>query len=158
MYSYIFFIIRAEVIGSNRLCDHINNNPVYASCPVDYTNDPGNIFKISNMVSICNAVQVDMFLQINPESFEGSRISGNGGMWDFVVGSQCSPGGKSFICLPSTYKDIEGVLRSRVITSIGDGSITILPLIPHFRYSAKCCTTGNKLRPSTRANSLSKSV
>jgi len=114
-------------IGSKKLYDHINNNPVYSSNSVDYTNDPRNICKISNMVSICNAVQVDLFSQVNAESFEGSQISGNGGMWDFVMGSQWSPGGKSFICLPSTYNDKDGALVSRIIPSIGVGSITTIP-------------------------------
>ena len=114
-------------IGSKKLYDHINNNPVYSSNSVDYTNDPRNICKISNMVSICNAVQVDIFSQVNAESFEGSQISGNGGMWDFVMGSQWSPGGKSFICLPSTYNDKDGVLQSRIIPSMGTGSITTIP-------------------------------
>lgn len=114
-------------IGSKRMYDHMNNNPVYASYPVDYTNDPRNICKISNMVSICNAVQVDLFSQVNAESSEGSQISGNGGMWDFVMGSQWSPGGKSFICMPSTYSDQDGTLKSRIIPSLCEGSITTIP-------------------------------
>ena len=114
-------------IGSKRLYEHINNNPVYASYPVDYTNDPRNICKMSNMISINNSVQVDIFSQVNAESFEGSQISGNGGMWDFVIGSQWSQGGKSFICLPSTYKDKEGKLRSRIIPALQPGTITTIP-------------------------------
>lgn len=114
-------------IGSNRMYDHIHNNPVYASYPVDYTNDPRNISKINNMISICNAVQIDIFSQVNAESFEGSQISGNGGMWDFVLGAQWSQGGKSFICLPSTYKDKEGKLQSRIIPALQPGTITTIP-------------------------------
>ncbi|HOP64927.1 MAG TPA: acetyl-CoA hydrolase/transferase C-terminal domain-containing protein [Spirochaetota bacterium] len=114
-------------IGSKRMYDHIDNNPVYASYSVDYTNDPRVICKLSNMISINNAVQVDLFSQINAESFEGSQISGNGGMWDFVLGAQWSPGGKSFICLPSTYKDKDGNLKSRIIPALQPGTITTIP-------------------------------
>ncbi len=114
-------------IGSKRMYDHVHNNPIYASYPVDYTNDPRNISKLSNMISICNAVQVDIFSQVNAESFEGSQISGNGGMWDFVLGAQWSPGGKSFICLPSTYKDKDGKLQSRIISALQPGTITTIP-------------------------------
>ncbi len=114
-------------IGSKRMYDHIHNNPVYASYPVEYTNDPRTISRISNMISICNAVQVDLFSQVNAESFQGSQISGNGGMWDFVLGSQWSLGGKSFICLPSTYRDKEGNLKSRIISALQPGTITTIP-------------------------------
>ncbi len=114
-------------IGSKRMYDHIHNNPVYASHPVAYTNDPRVICKINNMISINNAVQVDLFSQVNAESFEGSQISGNGGMWDFVLGAQWSQGGKSFICLPSTYKDQNGNLKSRIIPSLQPGTITTIP-------------------------------
>ncbi len=114
-------------IGSQRMYEHLHNNPIYASYSVDYTNDPRTISKISNMISICNAVQVDLFSQVNAESFQGSQISGNGGMWDFVMGAQWSPGGKSFICLPSTFTDQEGKLQSRIIPALNEGSIVTIP-------------------------------
>jgi butyryl-CoA:acetate CoA-transferase len=114
-------------IGSQRLYDHLHNNPAYASFPVGYTNDPRTISRISNMVSICNAVQIDLFSQVNAESFKGSQISGNGGMWDFVLGATWSPGGKSFLCMPSTYVEKDGKLRSRIIPALSIGSITTIP-------------------------------
>ncbi len=114
-------------IGSQRLYSHMHNNPAYASYPVNYTNDPRTISRISNMVSICNAVQVDLFSQVNAESFKGSQISGNGGMWDFVLGALWSQGGRSFLCLPSTYIDEKGRQRSRIIPALSIGSITTIP-------------------------------
>lgn len=114
-------------IGSKRMYDHIHNNDVYASYPVNYTNHPKVISQLSNMISICNGIQVDLFSQVSAESFEGSQISGNGGMWDFVLGATWSKGGKSFICLPSTHKDKDGNLQSRIIPFLGDGSITTIP-------------------------------
>jgi len=114
-------------IGSQRMYDHMHNNPAYASYPVSYTNDPRTISRISNMVSICNAVQVDLFSQVNAESFKGSQISGNGGMWDFVLGSLWSEGGQSFLCMPSSYLDSDGKQRSRIIPALSIGSITTIP-------------------------------
>jgi len=114
-------------IGSHRLYNHMHDNPAYASYPVNYTNDPRTISRINNMVSICNAVQVDLFSQVNAESFKGTQISGNGGMWDFVLGSLWSEGGKSFLCLPSTMNDEKGRLRSRIIPALSIGSITTIP-------------------------------
>lgn len=114
-------------IGSKEMYDHMHNNDAYTSHPVDYTNDPRVISQLSNMVSICNGIQVDLFNQVNAESMEGSQISGNGGMWDFVLGALWSQNGKSFICLPSTHKDKDGTLKSRIIPFLGDGSITTIP-------------------------------
>jgi len=114
-------------IGSQRMYDFMDNNPALASYPVDYTNDPKIIAQIDNMVSICNAVQADLFSQVNAESLGSGQISGNGGMWDFVLGSQWSMGGKSFICFSSTYKDAEGNLQSRIVPGFAPGTCTTIP-------------------------------
>ena len=114
-------------IGSQRLYDFMHNNPAVASYPVGYTNDPRVICRHEKFVSINNAVQVDLYSQVNAESNGYHQISGNGGMWDFVLGSQWSPGGKSFICLTSTYKDREGRQHSRIVPTFEPGSITTIP-------------------------------
>jgi acyl-CoA hydrolase len=114
-------------IGSQRLYDFMHNNPAIASYPVEYTNDPRVICRHENFVSINNAVQLDLYSQVNAESNGYQQISGNGGMWDFVLGSQWSPGGKSFICLTSTYKDHNGQRRSRIVPTFEPGSITTIP-------------------------------
>ncbi|MGV7928388.1 MAG: acetyl-CoA hydrolase/transferase C-terminal domain-containing protein [Spirochaetota bacterium] len=105
----------------------MNNNPALASFPVDYTNDPKVIAQIDNMVSICNAVQVDLFSQVNAESRGSGQISGNGGMWDFVLGSQWSKGGKSFICLASTHTNSKGEKISRIVPGFTPGTTTTIP-------------------------------
>lgn len=114
-------------IGSQRMYDFMDNNPALASYPVNYTNDPRVISRLDNFVSICNAVQVDLYSQVNAESMGTTQISGNGGMWDFVLGAQWSKGGKSFICLSSTFNDSEGNLHSRIVPTFSPGSITTIP-------------------------------
>lgn len=114
-------------IGSQRMYDFMDNNPALASYPVNYTNDPRVISRIDNFVSICNAVQVDLYSQVNAESMGITQISGNGGMWDFVLGAQWSKGGKSFICLSSTFTDSEGNLHSRIVPTLESGTITTIP-------------------------------
>jgi acyl-CoA hydrolase len=113
-------------IGSHRLYEFMDNNPMLASYPVDYTNDPRVIARLDNFMSINNAVQVDLYSQVNGESMGKTQISGNGGMWDFVIGSQWSRGGASFICLTSTFKDKDGNLRSRIVPTFEPGSITTI--------------------------------
>lgn len=114
-------------IGSQRMYDFMNMNPGLASYPVDYTNDPRVIQRLDNFVSINNAVEVDLYSQVNAESSDSTQISGNGGMWDFVLGSQWSQGGKSFICLTSTFSDSEGKMHSRIVPTFAPASITTIP-------------------------------
>ncbi len=114
-------------MGTQNLYDFIDKNPALASQPVDYVNDPRVIAKLSNFISINNALQVDLFSQINAESLGSTQVSGNGGMWDFVTGSQWSKGGKSFICLNSTFTDKEGKLQSRIVASFAESTIVTIP-------------------------------
>lgn len=114
-------------IGSQRMYDYMNNNPACASYCVDYTNDPRVIAKLDKFISINNAVQIDIYSQVNAESMGPVQISGNGGMWDFVLGAQWSKDGKSFICLSSTFKDSEGNIKSRIVPTFSPGSITTIP-------------------------------
>ncbi len=114
-------------IGTQKLYSYINNNPALASQPVDYVNDPRIIGKLDNFISINNALQVDLFSQVNAESIGTNQVSGNGGMWDFVTGSQWSKNGKSFICLNSTYTDKEGKLQSRIVPTLEPGTIVTIP-------------------------------
>lgn len=114
-------------IGSQRLYDYMDNNPSFASYPVNYTNEPRIIAQIDNMISICNCVEVDLYTQVNGESKGPVQISGNGGMWDFVLGAQFSRGGKSFLCMTSSYTDKEGNLHSRIVPTFTPGSIVTIP-------------------------------
>ena len=56
-----------------------------------------------------------------------NQVSGNGGMFDFVLGSQWSKEGKSFICLNSTFTNSEGRLESRIMGSFAPNSIVTIP-------------------------------
>lgn len=114
-------------MGSQELYDFMDRNPGLASYPADYTNDPKRIALLSNFISINNALGVDLYSQISAESIGTNQISGNGGMLDFVLGSQWSKGGKSFICLHSSYTDKEGNLHSRIVDSFEKNTIVTIP-------------------------------
>jgi butyryl-CoA:acetate CoA-transferase len=114
-------------LGSKRLYDFIDNNPAAASYPASYTNDPKVISELDDFISINNALQVDLYSQVNAESLGTTQVSGNGGMWDFVIGAQWSKNGKSFICLTSTFKDSNGNDQSRILPVFEPGSIVTIP-------------------------------
>lgn len=109
--------------GTQKLYDFVNNNPSCMSAPVDYTNDARTISQIDNFISINNAVNMDLFGQVNAESAGIKQISGAGGQLDFVLGAYLSKGGKSFICCSSSFTDKQGNLKSRILPTLDNGSI-----------------------------------
>ena len=113
----------AFAAGTKKLYDFIDDNPECMSAPVDYTNDIETIRAIPNFISINNAVNIDLYGQVNAESAGTKQISGAGGQLDFVMGAHLSEGGKSFICISSTFKDKAGNLQSRILPTLAPGSI-----------------------------------
>ena len=109
--------------GTKKLYDYVHNNPEMMSAPVDYTNDVRVISSIDNFISINNAVNGDLYGQVNAESAGTKPISGAGGQLDFVLGAYLSKGGKSFICCSSTYTTRSGELKSRILPVLDPGSI-----------------------------------
>ena len=109
--------------GTKKLYDYLNKNPECMSAPVDYTNDVRTIASLDNFMSINNAVDLDLFGQVNAESAGIKHISGAGGQLDFVLGAYLSKGGKSFICCSSTFKKKDGTLESRIVPTLAPGSI-----------------------------------
>ena len=107
--------------GTKKMYDYINDNPALMSAPVDYTNDARVIAQIDNFISINNAVDVDLFGQISAESSGIRQISGAGGQMDFVIGAFLSNGGKSFICLSSTFTSKDGTVHS-IRPTLAEGS------------------------------------
>lgn len=109
--------------GTKKMYDYLDNNPECMSAPVDYTNCSATISKLDNFMSINNAVDIDLFGQVNAESAGTKHISGAGGQLDFVQGAYLSKGGKSFICCSSTFTSKDGVVHSRIRPTLANGSI-----------------------------------
>ena len=110
--------------GTQKMYDYLNDNPECMSAPVDYTNDIRSISALDNFISINNAVDIDLFGQVNAETAGLKHISGAGGQLDFVLGAYLSKGGKSFICLSSTFMNKKtGKLESRIRPTLENGSI-----------------------------------
>ena len=109
--------------GTRKLYDFMDDNPELMSAPVDYTNDIARVSSIDNFVSINNAINIDLFGQVNAESAGTKQISGAGGQLDFVMGAHLSKGGKSFVCLSSTFKQKDGTVASRILPVLPEGSV-----------------------------------
>ena len=107
-------MVYAFAAGTQKLYDFVRNNPSVAGYPVDYTNHPFVASQNDQLISINSALEIDLTGQVCSESAGPNMISGAGGQLDFVEAAYNSKGGKSFICLPSTYKDKKGQLHSRI--------------------------------------------
>lgn len=117
----------AFAAGSQRMYDYMDRNPDVMAAPVDYTNDVHVISQIDNFVSINNAIDMDLFGQVNAESAGLKHISGTGGQLDFAMGAYLSKGGKSFICMSSTVTGKDGSVKSRIVPTLTNGSIATDP-------------------------------
>lgn len=113
-------------LGSADFYATLDRNPDMHCTPVDYTNTPHIIMLNDNVVSINSTTQIDLQGQAASESDGHRHISGTGGQLQFVRGAYASKGGKSFICLPSTYEK-KGQRRSRVVLNLTPGNIVTTP-------------------------------
>lgn len=113
-------------LGSNNLYKYIDRNSNLATYPVDITNNPARIAANDKVMAINNAVEIDLFGQVNSESAGPRNISGTGGQLDFTLGAMYSKGGKPFICITST-KMAKGKLLSRIVPNFAPGTIITLP-------------------------------
>ncbi len=115
-------IVYTFALGTKLMYDAIEKNPDFSCWPVDHTNPPHIIMQNDRMISINNTTQIDLQGQAASESDGHRHISGTGGQGQFVRGAYASKGGKSFICLSSTY-DKRGERRSRIVLDLTPGNI-----------------------------------
>ena len=112
-------IIAGFLMGSRKLYQFVDNNPILELHPSEYTNDPFVISANERMVAINSALQVDLTGQVCSDSM-GTRIySGVGGQLDFIRGAARSKGGKPVIALPATARDDR---VSRIVPMLDPGS------------------------------------
>lgn len=110
-------------LGSRDTYDFMNKNPLMASHCGRYTNNSRIMALNDNFISINNTVMVDLYSQACSESSGIRQISGTGGQLDFINGAWQSRGGKSFLCLSSSYTDKQGQMQSRIVPTLPPGSI-----------------------------------
>jgi len=123
-------IILGFVLGTRKLFDFVDNNPIFEFHPNAYTNDPALIARNDNMIAINSALQVDLTGQVCSDSLGTSFYSGIGGQVDFIRGASQSKGGKPIIALPSTARDGE---VSRIVPTLtaGAGVVTTRGLVQY---------------------------
>ncbi len=119
-------IVYTFALGSRSMYATAERNSDFHCCPVEYTNSQHIIMRNENTISINNTTQIDLQGQAASESDGHRHISGTGGQLQFVRGAYSSKGGKSFICLASTYCK-QGEPRSRIVFNLTPGNIVTTP-------------------------------
>lgn len=112
-------IVASFVLGTKRLFDFINRNPLIELHPSEYVNDPLIISKHDHMVAINVALEVDLTGQVCADSIGYRFYSGIGGQVDFIRGASHSRGGKPVIAMPSTARRGE---VSRIVSHLSEGA------------------------------------
>ncbi len=116
-------IVIGFVLGTRRLFDLVDGNPMFEFHPSSYVNDPFVIAQNEKMVAINSAIQVDLTGQVCADSIGARPYSGFGGQTDFIRGAARSRGGKPIVALPSTARD-GAVSRIVPMLDAGAGVVT----------------------------------
>jgi 4-hydroxybutyrate CoA-transferase len=112
-------MVATFLMGTRRLYDFVDDNPVVNMLPVNITNDPFVIGRNDRVVAINSALQVDLMGQVVADSMGAAQFTGIGGQVDFVRGAARSRDGKAIIALPSTAK--KGTV-SRIAAALAPGT------------------------------------
>lgn len=119
--------VAGAVVGDRRLWAFCDHNPDICMKEIDWVNLPVNVARNHNVVSINNAVEIDLTGQVASETIGHRQYSGTGGQLDWVMGAQMSPGGKSIIAINSAYRDKQGRLHSKIKPVLPLGSVVTTP-------------------------------
>ncbi|MGD0400083.1 MAG: GNAT family N-acetyltransferase [Syntrophobacteraceae bacterium] len=112
-------IIASFCLGSRELYDFVDNNPMVALYPIDYTNNYLVISENDKMVTINSGLQVDLSGQVCADSLGYEIYSGVGGAIDFLRGARGSRGGKTIMVLPSSTMNAS---KSRIVSALTEGA------------------------------------
>ncbi|MBF0288551.1 MAG: GNAT family N-acetyltransferase [SAR324 cluster bacterium] len=114
-------VVASFALGTKRLYDFIDDNPMFEFYPNEYSNDPFIIGQNVKMVAINSALEIDLTGQVCADSVGSHFYSGIGGQVDFIRGASRSAGGQPIIALPSTAS-VEGKMVSRIVPMLNQGA------------------------------------
>ena len=113
-------IVASFALGTRRLYDLIDRNPLFSFHPIDFVCHPNTVAAQSRMVSVTQAFALDLTGQVCADQFGGEFYSGVAAQGEFLRGAARSTGGKPIICLTATTDDGE-TSRIRPLLLAGEG-------------------------------------
>lgn len=100
-------------VGSQKLYDFIDDNPLVDFKESAYTNDTSIIRKNPQVTAINSAIEIDLTGQVCADTLGEFQYSGVGGQMDFIRGASLSKGGKAIFAMPSTtHKGISKIVNN----------------------------------------------
>jgi len=119
-------IVCGFLLGTKRLYDWVNNNPLVELHRTEYVNDPFVVAQNDRLVAINSAIEVDLTGQVCADSIGPKMHSAVGGQLDFIYGASRSKGGVPIIALPSTSRLRDGTVVSKIVPmlKLGAGVVT----------------------------------
>ncbi|MDD5758929.1 MAG: acetyl-CoA hydrolase/transferase C-terminal domain-containing protein, partial [Desulfobulbaceae bacterium] len=112
-------IVASFCMGTRRLYDLLDRNPLFAIKPSEYVNDPMIISRQERMVSINMAMEIDLTGQVCTDSVGEKFYSGIGGQIDFNRGAARSLGGKAILVIAATDEENK---KSRIVLRLSPGA------------------------------------
>lgn len=123
-------IVTSCCIGSQRLYDVVNNNPLFKFLPIEQVADAEVVRQNSKMVSLTQAFSIDLTGQVCTDQFGGVFYGGVSTQPEFLRGASLAPNGKPIVCLRSTTAD-EAESCIRPLLPAGEG-VTIARSDVHY--------------------------
>lgn len=111
-------IVTGFAMGTRKLYDFIDDNPLTAFLDIAYVNDTSVIRQNPKVVAINSAIEIDLTGQVCADSIGTYQYSGVGGQMDFIRGAALSDGGKPIIAMPSTT----GKGESKIVPFLKQGA------------------------------------
>jgi 4-hydroxybutyrate CoA-transferase len=115
-------IICGFLLGTRRLYEWVNNNPLVELRRTEYVNDPFVVAQNEHMVAINSAIEIDLTGQVCADSIGPKMHSAVGGQLDFIYGASRSKGGVPIIALPSTSQLRDGTVVSKIVPMLKPGA------------------------------------
>jgi acyl-CoA hydrolase/RimJ/RimL family protein N-acetyltransferase len=123
-------IVTSFAMGSRRLYDLIDGNPLFSFQPIEAVCDPATLALQHKLVSVTQAFAIDLTGQVCADQFNGEFYGGMAAQAEFLQGASRSPGGKAIVCLAATDDDGR-TSRIRPVLLAGEG-VTIPRSEVHF--------------------------
>ena len=116
-------VVTAFAVGTKEFYDYLDHNENFIFNEVGWVNNPDIIAENDNLISINNALMMDLTGQTASESIGTKQYSGTGGQVNFVHGARKSRGGRSIMALASTYTDKQGKMQSKIKSLLPQGTV-----------------------------------
>jgi acyl-CoA hydrolase len=111
-------LITGFLVGTKKLYDFVNDNPIVNALDISYVNDVSVIRQNPKATSINSAIEIDLTGQVCADSIGIYQYSGIGGQMDFIRGAALSDRGKPIIAMPSITNKGE----SRIVANLKPGA------------------------------------